>query len=147
MKKQIAAIIILLTFFLVLNAVPVNAQANQKITVEIPFRFMVVGDTYEAGQYVIEWLDARNDPFMMTLNGANTTEKKVFITQNLPSETPVENVQVVFLQYDEDTYFLSEIWTGSTKDGLLIPTGRIERKLERFFKKKKQKVAIKASIQ
>ena len=144
MKKQIAAIIILLTIFLVLNAVSVKAQENQQITVEIPFRFMVVGDQYEAGQYVIEWLDAENDPFMMTLRGVNTTEKKVFITQNLPSETPVENVQIVFLQYDEDTYFLSEIWTGNTKNGLLIPMGRIERKLERFFKQKKQKVEIKA---
>lgn len=146
MKKQIAAIVILLTFFLVLNAVSVNAQTNQKITVEIPFRFMVVGDKYEAGQYVIEQLDAQNDPFTMTLDGANIAEKKVFITQSLQSETSVENVQIVFSKYD-DTYFLSEIWTGNTKDGLRIPMGRIERKLERFLKEKKQKVEIKASLQ
>ncbi|HVE59787.1 MAG TPA: hypothetical protein VNB22_23445 [Pyrinomonadaceae bacterium] len=147
MKKQIAAIIVLLTFFLVISAVSVSAQTNQKITVEIPFRFIVVGDQYEAGQYVIEQLDAQKDPFMMTLSGANIAEKKVFITQSLQAETPVENVQIVFSQYDEDTYFLSEIWTGNTKDGLVIPMGRIERKLERFMKKTKQKVEIKASLQ
>lgn len=146
MKKQIAAIVILLTLFLVLTAVSVNAQANQKIIVEIPFEFMVVGDKYEAGQYVIERLDAQNDPFTMTLSGANIAEKKVFITQSLQLETAVENVQIVFSKY-EDNYFLSEIWTGNTKDGLHIPMGRIERKLERFLKETKQKVEIKASLQ
>lgn len=143
MKKQITTVV-LLSVILVLTAVSMKAQTTSAFKVEIPFEFIVEGQTYQPGEYTIGRVNRQN-PLMLILKTAEGEEAKVLLTRRMRSKNLVKNPSIVFSKYGE-TYFLSEIWTGNSKNGLQLPEGKIERNSQKFELAKKEKVTLIASL-
>lgn len=143
MKRNTTAIAILVTI-LVLTAISAKAQSARTLKVEIPFEFIVDGETYQPGEYTIGRVNPQR-PLMLILKDTEGTEKKVVMTQRMRSKNLVDSPTVVFSKYD-DTYFLSEVWTGSTKNGLQLPKTNNEKSAQRTEITRKEKVLLIASL-
>jgi hypothetical protein len=124
MKRQIlqAASLCLLTFAATL------AQAQSRITVKVPFNFVISDRTFPAGQYSVSSSRDR-------LTVQDSTGKPVFIGMaNAVSGRRVgETGQVVFRCYD-DRCFLSEFWTPTRENGSQLLPSRYEVELAKHRK-------------
>jgi hypothetical protein len=124
MKKQTLqlASLCLLTFAVSL------AQAQSKITVKVPFSFLISDRTFPAGQYSVSSSRDR-------LTVQDATGKPVFIGfANAVSGRHIsETGQLVFHCYD-DHCFLSELWTPTRENGSQLLPGRYEAELAKHRK-------------
>jgi len=125
MKKhtlQRAGLCLLLTF------AATFAHAQSRITVKVPFNFVISDKTFPAGQYSVS---ASRD----RLTVQDATGKPVFIGMtNAVSGRRVGNTgQVVFHCYD-DRCFLSEFWMPTRDNGSQLLPSRYEAELARHQK-------------
>jgi hypothetical protein len=124
MKRQIlqAASLCLLTFAATL------AQAQSKITVKVPFNFVISDRTFPAGQYSVSSLRDH-------LTVQDSTGKSVFlgIANQVSGRHVGETGQIVFHCYD-DRCFLSEFWTPTRENGCQLLPSRYEVELARHRK-------------
>jgi hypothetical protein len=104
------------------------AQAQSKITVKVPFDFLISDRTFRAGQYSVS---ASRDQ----LTVQDSTGKSVFIgIANAVSGRSVgETGQVVFHCYD-NRCFLSEFWTPTRDNGNQLFPSRYEAELAKHRK-------------
>ena len=104
------------------------AQAQSKITVKVPFNFVISDRTFLAGQYSVSSSRDR-------LTVQDATGKPVFIgVANAVSGRRVgETGQLVFHCYD-DRCFLSEFWTPTRENGSQLLPGRYEAELAKHGK-------------
>jgi len=104
------------------------AQAQSKITVKVPFNFVISDRTFLAGQYSVSSSRDR-------LTVQDSTGKPVFIgVANAVSGRRVgETGQLVFHCYD-DRCFLSEFWTPTRENGSQLLPGRYEAELAKHGK-------------
>lgn len=143
MKKQLATIITSVAAVMVLTAVSANAQSERNMTVDVPFEFVIAGETYGAGKYTIGRFNAQK-PEILILKKKEGGEKKVFLTQKMKSKTGVENAHLVF-SISGDSYSLSEIWTGGGEGGQQTVKSKSERKAQ--LRAKQEKMVLAASLQ
>jgi hypothetical protein len=124
MKKQTLQLASLC--WLTLAATPAPAQA--KITVTVPFNFMVSDKTFPSGQYLIS---ASRD----RLTVQNSTGEPVFIgIANAVSGRQIgETGEVVFHCYD-DRCFLAEYWTPTQEYGRQLLPSRYEADLAKHHR-------------
>jgi hypothetical protein len=125
MKKQtlqVASLCLLVTFAATL------AQAQSRITVKVPFNFVISDRTFPAGQYSVSSSRGR-------LTVQDSTGKPVFIGMaNAVSGRRVgETGQIVFHCYDEHC-FLSEFWTPTQEYGIQLLPSRYEAELAKHRK-------------
>ena len=124
MKKQTLqlASLCLLTFAVTL------AQAQSKITVKVPFNFVISDRAFPAGQYSVSSSRDR-------LTVQDATGKSVFIgiANSVSGRRVAETGQVVFRCYD-DRCFLSEFWTPTQESGSRLLPSRYEAELARHGK-------------
>lgn len=120
MKKQTLQLVSLC--LLAMFAVSL-AQAQSRITVKVPFNFLISDRTFPAGQYSVS--SSRNQ-----LTVQDATGKSVFIgIANMVSGRRVgETGQVVFHCYD-NRCFLSEFWTPTRDNGNQLLRSRNEAEL------------------
>ena len=125
MKKQTFQLLALclLTMFAVSLA-----HAQSRITVKVPFNFLISDRTFPAGQYSVS--ASRNQ-----LTVQDSTGKSVFIgIANPVSGRHVgETGQVVFHCYD-NRCFLSEFWTPTRDNGNQLLPSRYEAELAKHRK-------------
>ena len=119
---QLASLCLLLTFAATL------AHAQSRITVKVPFNFVISDKTFPAGQYSVS---ASRD----RLTVQDATGKPVFIgmTNAVSGRRVGETGQVVFHCYD-DRCFLSELWTPTQENGSRLLPSRYEAELARHGK-------------
>jgi hypothetical protein len=119
MKRQIlqAASLCLLTFAATL------AQAQARITVNVPFNFVISDKIFPAGQYSVS--SSRDH-----LTVQDSTGKSVFlgIANQVSGRHVGETGQIVFRCYD-DRCFLSEFWTPTRDNGSQLLPSRYEAEL------------------
>jgi hypothetical protein len=120
MKKQtiqLALMCLLFTFAVTL------VQAQSRITVKVPFNFLISERIFPAGQYSVS--SSRNQ-----LTVQDSTGKSVFIgIANPVSGRHVgETGRVVFHCYD-NRCFLSEFWTPTRDNGSQLLPSRYEKEL------------------
>ena len=104
------------------------AQAQSRITVKVPFNFVISNKTFPAGQYSVSSSRDR-------LTVQDATGKPVFVgIANAVSGRRVgETGQLVFHCYD-DRCFLSEFWTPTRETGSQLLPSRYEAELARHRK-------------
>lgn len=104
------------------------AQAQSKITVKVPFSFLISDKTFPAGQYSVSSSRDR-------LTVQDSTGKAAFIgTANQVSGRHIsETGEVVFHCYD-DRCFLSEFWTPTRENGNQLLPSRYEGELAKHRK-------------
>jgi hypothetical protein len=106
-----------------LSAQPINLKAD------IPFEFQVRGQLMPAGTYNIEQLSSvSSQPEVMTVVDQAFTHKIVFLVQPVTGNRVPEQAKLVFTRF-QDRYFLSQIWTTDTAQGLQLRKSRTELEL------------------
>ena len=120
MKKQTFQLLALcvLTMFAVSLA-----HAQSRITVKVPFNFLISDRTFPAGQYSVS--SSRNQ-----LTVQDSTGKQVFIgiANSVSGRRVGETGQIVFHCYD-NRCFLSEFWTPTRDNGNQLLPSRYEAEL------------------
>jgi len=120
MKKQTFQLLALcvLTMFAVSLA-----HAQSRITVKVPFNFLISDRTFPAGQYSVS--SSRNQ-----LTVQDSTGKQVFIgiANPVSGRRVGETGQIVFHCYD-NRCFLSEFWTPTRDNGNQLLPSRYEAEL------------------
>lgn len=114
----------LIKWLLALSAVAtVHAQPPLKAT--IPFDFIVNGATLPAGEYRVGHFLSSN---ALSMRAENTDAMASFFTQ--PVQTPglVDSAKLVFHRYG-NRYFLYQVWTGDSHNGLQVPQSKLEREM------------------
>jgi hypothetical protein len=98
-----------------------SAQITTMAEVNIPFSFQTQTQTFPAGAYRIDRHSAR----IVRLQGPGHAAGFVN-TYNAVKSQPVEHGYLVFDHYG-DKYFLRQIWTVGSKDGLECPKSHAEK--------------------
>lgn len=124
MKKQtlqLASLSLLLMFAATV------AQAQAKITVKVPFNFLISDRTFPAGQYSVS-----SSSGLLTVQ--DSSRKPIFIGFVYPVDGRRVGAtgQIVFHCYDEHC-FLSEFWTSAQNGSQLLPS-RYEAELAKHRK-------------
>jgi len=114
--------IALSTALLLAAAIAFTQTKEGDLVADVPFAFVVAGRTLPAGHYIVNRL---NDNLGIH-NGQNQT---VFVPTHSAQRPAHENTsKMVFHRYG-DTYFLAEVWVGSSSIGRELYPSRAEREL------------------
>jgi hypothetical protein len=92
-----------------------NGQAPPKITVDVPFDFMVGHVMFPAGHYVVKAVGHRS----FHLQASHGRASVEFVTGPIRTPSPPRTTRLVFLQENRH-YQLRELWMNSAS-GLMIP--------------------------
>ena len=99
------------------------ALAQSRITVKVPFNFMVSDKTFPAGQYSVS--ASRNQ---LTVQDSNGRPIFIGIANAVSGRRVGETGQLVFHCYD-DRCFLSEFWTPTRENGSQLLPSHYEAEL------------------
>lgn len=105
-------------------AVPAHTQKFNRVTVTIPFDFVVGNKQLKAGDYVIESILGKT---ALNLRSSRGDVQQVAFTVPIESNKTANHERLVFHQ-DGDQYFLSQVWFWGNEDGReLIPSTQAKR--------------------
>ena len=111
---------------LVLSALPSHAWDSDRVTVTIPFDFVVGDKQLKAGDYVVEsLLDGR----ALKFRGKGGDVQQIAFTVPITNQTG--NHERLLFHHDGDQYFLSQVWFWGDEDGRELPRGVQEKSLEK----------------
>jgi hypothetical protein len=123
MKKQIMRALLGFALLTVMTA-SAYAQADQRMSVHIPFDFVVAGKQLPAGDYSVRRIskDSQSAIFIQSEDGRSAA----MVFTNAGSREP-ERAELRFRQHGEN-YFLSEVSIPSTAGIREIPRAKSEEK-------------------
>jgi hypothetical protein len=122
-KQSVRAVV--LFFSLITSVANVNAQSTQRFKVDVPFQFIVNGQTLTAGEYVIERTDPAK-PNIVTLKSADSGIVRVIITQRVERDNPSTASSLIFIRR-EGKHYLFQVWNVGAMNGSEIPSYERER--------------------
>ena len=123
-KQSVRAVV--LFFSLITFVASVNAQSNHRFKVDVPFQFVLNGQTLTAGKYVVERTDAAK-PNIVTLKRADGGIVCVIITQRVERDNPSTASSLVFIRR-EGKHYLFQVWNVGAMNGSEIPSYESERR-------------------
>jgi hypothetical protein len=118
LKQSVRAVI--LFFSLIMSVVSANAQSTHRFKVDVPFQFILNGQTLPAGNYVIERTDPAK-PNIVTLKRADGGVVRVIITQRVEREHPSTESSLIFIRRGDRRY-LFQVWNVGAMNGSEIPS-------------------------
>ena len=118
LKQSVRAVV--LFFSLITSVVSVNAQSTHSFKMDVPFQFVLNGQTLTAGKYVIERTDA-SKPNIVTLKRADGGVVRVIITQRVERENPSTESSLIFIRR-EGKYYLFRVWNVGAMNGSQVPS-------------------------
>jgi hypothetical protein len=139
MAKQSVRVVVLF-FSLITSVASVNAQSIQRFKVDVPFQFILNGQTLTAGKYVIERTDPAK-PNIVTLKRADGGIVRVIITQRVERDNPSTASSLIFIRR-EGKHYLCQVWNVGALNGSEIPS--YERELSDRHRKDLTLVTLKA---
>ena len=111
---------VVLFFSLITSVVSVNAQSTHRFKVDVPFQFILNGQTLPAGVYVIERTDAAK-PNIITLTKADGGIVRLVLTQRVEKDNPSTASSLVFIQREGKLY-LFQVWNVGAMNGAQVPS-------------------------
>jgi len=124
MKRNLIGILSLVAMSLLLNATGAYAQSYAKANV--PFDFKVGSAQLPAGSYEIKVANAGTSAITVR-NGETSASAISMAGREQPRST---EAKMVFHRVGNQ-YFLAEIWRNSSTEGLIVPTSKQEKDLEK----------------
>jgi hypothetical protein len=118
LKQSVRAVILFFSF--VVSVASVSAQSSHRVKVDVPFQFVLNGQTLTAGKYVIERTDPAK-PNIVTLKRADGGVVRVIITQRVEREHPSTESSLIFIRR-EGKHYLFQVWNVGTMNGSEIPS-------------------------
>ena len=124
MKRNLIAVLTLVAMSLLLNAT--GAYAQSYVKANVPFDFKLGSAQLPAGSYEVK-VDVASSGAIMIRNGETSAAAVSTARRESPRKT---NAKLVFHKVGTQ-YFLAEVWKGSDAEGLIVPTSRQEKELEK----------------
>ena len=118
LKQSVRALILFFSFVTCLASV--NAQSSHGFKVDVPFQFVLNGQTLTAGKYVIQRTDAAN-PNIVTIKRADGGIVRVIITQRVERDNPSTASSLIFIRR-EGKHYLFQVWNVGAMNGSEIPS-------------------------
>ena len=119
MLRQFVITVFLLISFIALVPTSVEAQSAYRFKVDVPFQFVLNGQTLPAGRYVIERTDPAR-PNIVTLKKVDGGIVRVVITQRIEKDEPSSASSLIFIQR-KGKHYLFQVWTVAAMNGNQIP--------------------------
>lgn len=123
MKRNLIGILSLVVLSLLLNATTVYAQSYTKANV--PFDFKLGSAQLPSGTYDVRAIGNANT--VMVQNHETSSSAMAIARHEYPRDT---GAKLVFHRLGNQ-YFLAEIWRSPGTDGLIVPTSKQEKELEK----------------
>jgi hypothetical protein len=124
MKKQAFRIITLLSLFCTLAVTTAYAQSADRISMKIPFSFIVGEKTLQAGEYIVRSTFSSRVILIRTANGRRV--HTTILTMPVPPDNTPFTAKLVFHRYGSQ-YFLHQVWTPSSERGGQLSQSQAER--------------------
>jgi hypothetical protein len=124
MKRNLIGILSLVAISLMLNAA--GAYAQSMVRANVPFDFKVGSAQLPAGPYEIK-VDSASAAAIMIQND----EGKAGALSNARREYPRNTTAKLVFHKVGSQYFLAEIWRSSEAEGMILPTSKQEKELEK----------------
>jgi len=125
MKKQLFALLSLGLLLATTSAYAQTMAYAVNLKVNVPFNFVVTGETLPGGEYTIR--SEPNIEHALSINAAGRNSR-VFLANpclTVKGRKPSDQVKLVFHRYGHQ-YFLSEIWMVGNSVGQQLPKSRRE---------------------
>ena len=123
MKRNLIGILSLVVMSVLISSTGAYAQAYAKANV--PFDFKVGSAQLPSGTYDVRILG--NDNTVMVQNDETSSAILAIARHENPRDT---SAKLVF-HHVGNQYFLAEIWRGPGTDGMIVPTSKQEKELEK----------------
>jgi len=123
MKKNLAALGIVM-LGLLMTSISASAQYNGRMTVTVPFSFVVENQHFQSGNYVIEKI-ANGRLRIHTDDGRVSTS---FLALPTEGKETAEQARFTFHRYGSE-YFLAKITTPGLNTGWEVMQGKAEQEL------------------
>jgi hypothetical protein len=130
MKKEALKAVTVLGLVIALAFITAAASANgtaHSVRANIPFQFMVGNEALPAGEYTVRKLTEDAGAILINSTDGNSAAMRITVAKQ---GTPSQNkARLVFRKYGE-SYFLAEVWDGSSQGRALLKS-KSERAAER----------------
>ena len=98
------------------------AQAQENMTVNVPFDFVAGNKTLPAGEYSVK--TSQTDPKLLLIERKDASAAIFIGTNGVIANAPQSESKLVFNRYG-DRYFLSQVWSeGNARGRQLMKTAR-----------------------
>jgi hypothetical protein len=124
MKRNLIGILSLVVLSVVISATSAIAQSHAKA--DVPFAFTVGSAQLPAGTYEVRALGPGNSSIMI-----QNHETSAAAMSNAGREQPRNASPKLVFHRVGGTYFLAEVWRSSSAEGMIIPTSKQEKELEK----------------
>jgi hypothetical protein len=124
MKRNLIAVLSLVAMSVLLTATGAYAQSFAKANV--PFEFKVGNAQLPAGTYEIK-VDNASSGAILIENDETSASALSSARREFPRST---NAKLVFHRVGNQ-YFLAEVWRSSDAEGMIVPTCKQEKQLEK----------------
>ena len=124
MKNQAFRTITLLSLFCILAATSAYAQSADRISMKIPFNFIVGEKTLPAGEYIVRSTFSSRVTLIRTANGRRV--HTTILTMPVPPENTPFTAKLVFHRYGNQ-HFLYQVWTPASERGGQLSQSQAER--------------------
>lgn len=118
LRQSITAVLLLLLLITSLSNAA-NAQSVQRFKINVPFTFVLSGQTLPAGRYVIERTDPTK-PNIVTLKRVNGNIVRMVLTQRVEKDKPSTASSLIFIRR-EGRHYLFQVWNTGAMSGNQIP--------------------------
>ena len=138
-KQSVTAVAVL--FALITLVASVKAQSSHGFKVNVPFQFVLNGQTLPAGTYLVERLD-HSRPNVLTIKNVDTGIVLAVITQRVEKNSPSGSSSLVFKELGGRQY-LFQVWNCGALNGGQVPFS-LDRKFSDRQREKPALVTLKA---
>ena len=118
LKRSVGAV--LLIWCLVTVVASVKGQSSHRFKVDVPFQFILNGQTLTAGAYTIERTDPAK-PDILTLKRDDGSVVRVIFTQRAERAKPSTESSLIFVRRG-GKHYLFQVWTLGALNGREIPS-------------------------
>ena len=122
MRKPSITSILSMLYLIVVGATTTNAQNRHPFVIEVPFQFVVAGQTLAAGKYAVERLDPGR-PSILLLKNTKNGRVRLLMTQRVEKSVPSNTSSLIFM-LREGEYYLSQVWVVGDRNGNQVPASR-----------------------
>ena len=121
MKRSIFGALMTLIVAFTVSVPAVHAQSNKLLSADVPFAFSIDGKPMPAGKYDVREAGAR-----ATIIETKDGSAHVLGIYNYAGDNKTQASKLVFDKVG-DHYFLREVWTSASGQGLSIPRSQMEK--------------------
>lgn len=129
MKREMLKSFAVVMLALSLVTLTAQAQSADQLKANIPFSFIIGNQTLPAGQYSVRYVNQNSGKSALLFKSVDGQTSRIVNMNTAQASRAEMKASLVFNQYG-DSYFLSEVWTGSDQYGLSLPKSRAERQMK-----------------